>query len=55
MPNLEPHPFRGFLSEEEWQEVVALDYILTWRFTNNYERDLARYKELGEKQSGTKA
>jgi hypothetical protein len=39
---------RGILTEEEWQELVTLDYVLTWRYTNDYERDLKRYKELSD-------
>lgn len=38
------------LSGEEWNEIVALDYILTWNYTDNYERDLKRYKKLSNKR-----
>jgi hypothetical protein len=41
---------RGILSEEEWQELVTLDYILTWNYTTDYERDLNRYQELSERR-----
>ena len=45
---------RGGLSEKEWDEIVTLDYILTWHYTNDYDRDLKRYKELSEKRWGQK-
>ena len=34
------------LSDEEWSEIVTLEYVLTWRYTDDYDRDLKRYKEL---------
>ena len=37
---------RGDLSKDEWQELVALDYVLTWKYSINQEQDLKRYKEL---------
>ena len=40
------------LTEEEWSEIVALDYVLTWRCTDNYDRDLKRYNELSVKRWG---
>lgn len=43
---------RGFLSEAEWKEIVALDYVLTWRYTDDYDGDLKRYKELSAKRWG---
>jgi hypothetical protein len=39
---------RGILTEEEWQELVTLDYVLTWRYTNDYQRDLKRYNQLSD-------
>lgn len=42
--------FKGGLTEAEWQEAVVLDYVLTWRYTDNYARDLFRYKELSAKR-----
>lgn len=38
------------LSEKEWNELVSLEYILTWNFTDDYDRDEKRYKELSEKR-----
>lgn len=43
---------RGFLSKSEWIEIVTLDYVLTWRYTDDYEKDLKRYKELSAKRWG---
>jgi len=43
---------RGFLSEAEWRELVTLDYVLTWRYTDDYDKDLKRYKELSAKRWG---
>jgi len=40
------------LTDKEWREIVTLDYILTWRYTDNYEKDLDRYKELSKKRRG---
>jgi hypothetical protein len=37
------------LTKKEWEELVTLDYVLTWRYTDNYEKDLKRYKELSNK------
>ena len=41
-----PH---GGLSKDEWEEIVALDYVLTWNYTDDLERDERRYKELSDK------
>jgi len=43
---------RGFLSEAEWKEIVTLDYVLTWIYTDDYDKDLKRYKELSAKRWG---
>ena len=40
------------LTDEEWREIVSLDYVLTWRYTDDYERDLKRYNELSKKRWG---
>lgn len=37
------------LTEAEYQELLALEYVLTWRYTNQYEEDTKRYIELVEK------
>lgn len=41
---------RRGLTEAEWEEIVCLDYVLTWRYTDDYDGDLARYRELSEKR-----
>ena len=41
---------KGDLTEEEWQELVTLDYVLMWHYTDEYEKDLTRYKELSKKR-----
>lgn len=28
------------------EELLALEYVLTWRYTDNYERDDKRHKEI---------
>ena len=38
------------LTEKEWKELVALDYVLTWGYTDNEKRDLKRQKELRKKR-----
>tara|TARA_B110000858_G_C17603566_1_gene381177 strand:- start:235 stop:444 length:210 start_codon:yes stop_codon:yes gene_type:complete len=38
------------LTDAEWREIVSLDYVLTWRYTDDYEKDLKRYKELSKKR-----
>jgi hypothetical protein len=40
----------GNLSAAETAEIVTLDYVLTWHFTDDYARDLQRYKELSEQR-----
>ena len=36
----------GCLSEEEWRELLGLEYVLTWNYTDDMKRDEKRYKEL---------
>lgn len=38
------------LSEDEWREYVTLEYVLTWGYTHEYEKDYARFKELQIKE-----
>jgi hypothetical protein len=38
------------LTNKEWRELVALEYVLTWRYTDDEERDDKRYRELSEKK-----
>ena len=41
---------QGCLTHKEWRELVALEYVLTWRYTDDEERDDKRYRELSEKK-----
>ena len=43
---------KGKLTEKEWQELVTLDYVLTWGYSDNEEKDLDRQKELRLKRWG---
>ena len=42
----------GNLSTSEWRELLAIEYVLTWNYTDNYERDEARLKFLRNKRWG---
>ena len=48
----QPDVMRGFLTQSEWDEIVTLDYVLTWGYTDDYNNDLKRYKELSAKRWG---
>lgn len=47
-PNVDP--YRGCLTEKEWRELLALEYVLTWNYTDDIEGDKKRYKELSNKR-----
>ena len=38
------------ISEDEWQELVALEYVLTWNYSDNNERDTRRYMALSARK-----
>jgi hypothetical protein len=40
---------KGCLTDKEWQELVALEYVLTWRYSDDEETDDKRYRELSGK------
>lgn len=42
--------FEEILTEKERKELSSLDYVLTWGYTDDYDQDLKRYKELSEKR-----
>lgn len=42
--------FHGNLTDDEYREIVSLNYVLTWRYSDNYDADLKRYKELSKKK-----
>lgn len=37
------------LTENEWQELLALEYVLTWNYTDNHGRDERRYMALSDR------
>lgn len=41
---------KGCLTDKEWQELVALEYVLTWGYSEDKDVDEKRYKELSEKK-----
>ena len=41
---------KGGLTDKEWQELVTIEYVLTWRYSDNEEKDLARQKTLRKKR-----
>ena len=41
---------QGCLTDKEWQELVALEYVLTWDYSEDKDADEKRYKELSEKK-----
>jgi hypothetical protein len=41
--------YLGDLTEKEWNELVTLEYVLTFRYSNDYEADDRRYRELAPK------
>lgn len=44
------NPFQGKLTDKEYQQLISLEYILTWGYTYNYNSDLVIFKKLIEKQ-----
>jgi len=38
------------LTKKEWQELVSLDYVLTWNYTEDYKKDEKRQLELRKKE-----
>jgi len=43
---------QGNLSDAEWLEISALDYVLTWNYSDDLERDEKRYNFLSNKRWG---
>lgn len=48
-----PKRVKHTLSDEEALELYTLEYVLTWNYTDNYEKDTARFVELSDKKYGT--
>ena len=40
----------GCLTDSEWRELVTLEYVLTWGYTDNEEKDSKRHRELSDKR-----
>ena len=40
----------GGLNHSEWLELGALEYVLTWNYTDDMERDEKRYRELSDRK-----
>lgn len=47
-PNVDQ--YRGCLTEKEWRELLALEYVLTWRYSDNDADDEKRYMELSSRR-----
>lgn len=45
------NPFKGCLTNKEWQELVDLEYILTQGYSDNPDKDEKRYKELKRRKA----
>lgn len=43
------HPLKN-LTLSEWHELLGLEYILTWNYTDDSDRDEKRHKELSDKR-----
>lgn len=41
---------KGCLTEDEWRELVTIEYVLTWRYTDNEKLDDLRYRYLSDKR-----
>jgi len=41
---------RGNLTAKEYKELIALEYVLTWRYTEKLEEDTQRYMHLSQKR-----
>lgn len=39
----------GGLTEDEWKELVTLEYVLTWNYSDNFDVDEKRYLQLSKK------
>jgi len=40
------------LTEMEWRELLGLEYVLTWGYSDDSDKDEKRHKELSEKKWG---
>lgn len=37
------------VTESEWRELLTLEYVLTWNYSDNNKRDTKRYMNLSHK------
>lgn len=44
------YSLHGNLTDDEFKEIASLDYILTWEYSDDFDKDLKRYKELSKKK-----
>lgn len=49
---MEEYNPKGYLTDNEWLELVALEYVLTWNYSEKgeQENDEKRHKELSNKK-----
>lgn len=40
---------QGGLSNDEYYELIGLEYVLTWRYSKDENRDHTRYRMLSDK------
>lgn len=40
------------LTKQEWRELLALEYVLTWHYTDDVDRDDKRHRFLSNKRWG---
>ena len=36
----------GLLSNDEWNELLSLEYVLIWHYTNDWDSDMEKYNKL---------
>jgi len=41
-----------YLTKQELLELVTLEYVLTWRYSDDMDKDDKRYRELSKKRWG---
>ena len=41
-----------YLTEKEYRELLGLEYVLTWHYSDDMDRDDKRYRELSNKRWG---
>lgn len=41
---------RGYLTDKEWSELITLEYVLTWGYSDDLKKDEERYQILSDKK-----